>query len=269
MEASELLDPFERMLESLFPPERVRAIEHGDVSTSAWNEVANSGFLDALVPDEHGGAGLSLNDVVPLWLALGRHAVPLPIAETMVVRALDAAEEREASNGPLSLADCTAEPPCGRDALAGLVRAATIAGAASRLLDMTIAYANERLQFGRPIGKQQAVQQQLAVMAQDVVAVRLMVETACATADPWPTREAAACTKSCASLAAPRIAGIAHAVHGAIGISEEYDLQLFTRLLHGQRLADGSESLWNRELGEGLLASHASVLDHLRDKVFP
>lgn len=268
MVESELLAPFERMLASLFSPEAVRSLERGKDSEEAWKELAESGFLDALVSEEHGGAGLVLADILPLWLALGRHAVPLPVAETMVARALLAGGETP--DGPLALADIDPAnaPPCGIDALAGLVRAAIIAGAAGRLLDLTVAYANERVQFGRPIGKQQAVQQQLAVMAEEVVAVRLAVETAGATTDPWPTREAAACAKANASAAAPRIAGIAHAVHGAIGISEEYDLQLFTRLLHAQRLADGSETLWNRELGTALLDGDTTVLDFLRERVF-
>lgn len=268
MTASELLEPFERMLESLFPPVRVRAFERGEDASEAWAEIAESGFLDALVPESDGGAVLPLAQVLPLWLALGRHAVPLPVAETMVARALLAGDETP--HGPMALTqiDPANAPPCGIDALAGLIRAALIAGAAGRLLDMTVTYANDRVQFGKPIGKQQAVQQQLAVLAEEAVAVRLAVETAGASAQPWPTREAAACAKACASAAAPRIAGIAHAVHGAIGISEEYDLQLFTRLLHAQRLEDGSETLWNREVGTALLASEASVLDFLRERVF-
>jgi acyl-CoA dehydrogenase len=59
----------------------------------------------------------------------------------------------------------------------------------------------------------------------------------------------AAIAKHGASLAAGQVAAIAHAVHGAIGISEEYDLQLLTRRLHGWRLADGSEGHWAGVLG--------------------
>src|SRR3546814_5045461 len=60
-------------------------------------------------------------------------------------------------------------PEGGLRLLAALVRAASIAGAAGALLDRTVRYANERVQFGRAIGKQQAVQQQLAVMAEQCV----------------------------------------------------------------------------------------------------
>jgi len=53
------------------------------------------------------------------------------------------------------------------------------------------------------------------------------------------------------------IAAIAHAVHGAIGISEEHDLQLFTRSLHEWRAADGSEGYWSAILGRVRLADEA------------
>ena len=45
------------------------------------------------------------------------------------------------------------------------------------------------------------------------------------------------------------MAEAAHAVIGAIGISAEHDLQLYTRRLHAMRLAHGSESHWQRVLG--------------------
>jgi len=240
MEASELLEPFERMLADLFPAARVRAIDAGDPGAAEWAAIEQSGFLDALVAEDVGGAGLSVADVVPLLMALGCHAVPLPVGETM----LDRAGHRDTN----------------------LLRAAQIAGAGDRVLAMSVAYANERIQFGKPIGRQQAVQQQLAVMAEDVVAVRLAVQLAATRG--WPSPEAAAVAKSIAAQAAPRIANIAHAVHGAIGISAEYDLQLYTRRLHQWRLDGGAETHWNRQLGAAVLAAPESALDWVRANLF-
>ena len=56
------------------------------------------------------------------------------------------------------------------------------------------------------------------------------------------------------------VASGAHAVHGAIGITEEYDLQLFTRRLHAWRLADGSERYWARVIGEAVWIRMLAVL---------
>ncbi len=154
-------------------------------------------------------------------------------------------------------------PAEGLRLLAAVLRSTMIAGAAGRLLETTVAFANERVQFGKPIGRQQVLQQNIAVMAQDTVAVRIAAQMACAYAlEPNP--QAAAVAKVIASTAAPRIAAASHAIHGAIGISEEFDLQLLTRRLHEWRLADGSERYWSSRLGAERLASNAGSVDWVR-----
>ena len=158
--------------------------------------------------------------------------------------------------------------PGGLRRAAAVLRAALIAGAADRLTTMTADYANERIQFGKPIGKQQALQQQLAVMAEDMVAARIAAHIGGAASFP-PALAAAATAKSVASSAAARVAAIAHAVHGAIGISAEYDLQLYTRRLQAWRLADGSESYWNRLLGAERLAAPSGSVDFVRTALAP
>jgi acyl-CoA dehydrogenase len=160
-----------------------------------------------------------------------------------------------------------AAPACGLRAVAAIVRAAAIAGAGDRLLNMTIAYANERVQFGKPIGKQQALQQQLAVMAEQVVAARIAAQIGCAGGFP-PAVAAAAVAKQVSSAGATLIADTAHAVHGAIGISEEFDLQLYSRRLREWRLADGSEGYWAGVLGAERLAAGGEVtVDFIRDRL--
>ncbi len=321
MDVSELLDPFERLLADVSTPAAIRAIEAEGDASRLWAACAQSGFLDALVPEAAGGAGLSLADVAPLLIALGRHAAPVPVAETMVARALLARAGIAIPQGPIVLAtarggfagavplalvashvlvdtgdalvlsalcDATVEPtgvhndlaarlswagaPSGPTlpspegglrAIAAIIRAAAIAGAADRLLDMTVSYANERVQFGKPIGKQQALQQNLAVMAEQAVSARLAAQAGCAGGFP-PSLQAAAVAKQVASAVAAHIANTAHAVHGAIGISEEFDLQLFTRRLHEWRLADGSESWWAQVLGALRLGVDATSADFVR-----
>lgn len=320
MDINELLEPFVRMLDAAATPAVVRAVEHGGSADALWDEIAQSGFLDALVAEEHGGAGLSLADIEPLIEAMGARAVPLPVAETMVARALLASAGVAAPEGPIALVTSLAQPvPCGLvakaalvdcgDALvlcdmaqfspaptgvinslaarisgtpegptlprqatglrpvAAVVRAALIAGAAARLCDVTTAYASERVQFGKPIGRQQSLQQMLAVMAEDMIACRIAAQLGASHGLEVPVA-AAATAKVTTSTAAPRIAASAHAVHGAIGISEEYDLQLFTRRLHEWRMADGSESYWSQILGEQRLAASVTSVDWIRQGVF-
>ena len=66
------------------------------------------------------------------------------------------------------------------------------------------------------------------------------------------------------SEAAPRVANTRHALHGAIGVTEEYDLQLLTRRLHEWRLAHGADSHWHRIVGEQVLGSGSTLAEFVR-----
>jgi acyl-CoA dehydrogenase len=140
-------------------------------------------------------------------------------------------------------------------AFGAALHAALLAGAMQKVFDMTLAYANDRRQFGKSIGKFQAIQHQISDMAEHVVAASIAAEAAFQTDGDLPAPLASAIAKSRASEAAVTVASIAHAVHGAIGVTEEYDLQLFTRRLHEWRIAHGSEACWNQVIGHAVLAS--------------
>lgn len=145
------------------------------------------------------------------------------------------------------------------------LRTAQIAGGLDAVLDLTLRYAGERVQFGRPLAKFQALQQQIAVLAEDTFASRMAAATACdsGAATPLPSRAAAG--KVVASEAASRACAIAHAVHGAMGIAEEHDLQLFTRRLLAWRMQYGSESYWARRAGGDLLRDRGAAWEFVRN----
>jgi acyl-CoA dehydrogenase len=140
---------------------------------------------------------------------------------------------------------------------AATVRASAIAGLARRVLDMSANYTRTRQQFGKPICEFQAIQQQLAVLAEECAAASMAANIGCGATGLHPTLLAAAIAKMRASSAAEQIRSISHALHGAIGFSEEYDLQLLTRRLAEERMADGSESYWAQMIGEARLTSSA------------
>jgi acyl-CoA dehydrogenase len=133
-------------------------------------------------------------------------------------------------------------------------RAQQMAGGLIRLTAMTTQYAQDRTQFGRPLGKFQAIQQNLAVLAGQTAA-------ACAAADLAAEGVAAkngqagmrmpliAAGKGRAGEAAGIGAGIAHQVHGAIGFTLEHGLNFITRRLWSWRDEFGNETEWNRLLG--------------------
>jgi acyl-CoA dehydrogenase len=132
-----------------------------------------------------------------------------------------------------------------------LLRAAQMAGAMEAALDIATQYANERVQFGRAIGKFQAIQQQMAVLAEHTAASLVAVENAArAVAEDRPSAAfACAAAKVRAGEAAGKVAEIAHQVHGAIGFTAEYRLHYVTRRLWSWRDEFGNEAYWARELG--------------------
>jgi acyl-CoA dehydrogenase len=122
-------------------------------------------------------------------------------------------------------------------------------------LEITVEYATQRNQFGRPIGNFQAIQHQLAAAAGEVASARVAAQQAyLAIAAGRNQLFACAVAKARASDAAGVIARTAHQVHGAIGYTREYQLQRYTRRIQAWRGEFGSSALWSRRLGEMVLA---------------
>ncbi|MFI5015656.1 MAG: acyl-CoA dehydrogenase family protein, partial [Hyphomicrobiales bacterium] len=125
----------------------------------------------------------------------------------------------------------------------------------SRALALSVQYAQTRVQFGRPIGKFQAIQQNLAVLAGQSAAAMAAADMAAQALDrglaPLPVGAAKARAGEAASIAA----GLAHQAHGAIGFTEEYELHHVTRRLWSWRDEFGNEAEWNAIVGRAALAA--------------
>jgi acyl-CoA dehydrogenase len=134
-------------------------------------------------------------------------------------------------------------------ALGAFARAAQIAGGLDAVLGLSIAYANERQQFGRPIGKFQAVQQSLAVLAEEAAAANCAGQAAASALDLGDASLETAAAKLRANMAAGRGGAIAHQVHGAIGFTREHPLNRSTRRLIAWRSEFGGDRLWSARLG--------------------
>jgi hypothetical protein len=143
-----------------------------------------------------------------------------------------------------------------------LFRAAQMAGAMEAALALSTRYANDRVQFGRPIAKFQAIQHQLALLAEQAAAASVAVESAAiaVAADRPSSALAVAAAKIRAGEAAGKVAEIAHQVHGAIGFTHEHSLHRLTRRLWSWRDEFGNESHWSRELGRAVTAAGADAL---------
>jgi acyl-CoA dehydrogenase len=315
-----------RILEDQCTLMHVRAIEAGNSANTLWQHIEEAGFADTLVTESHGGAELSLRDVYPMMALCGEYLLPIPLAETMLARALLCKANLEWPTGSicfgegLSISNGLVVCPRAYSAtaadwvLASMDRklyllpvpgaateslgvsldrhlqwsgqrlqsldisfdvdvrvmqacaaAAQLAGAMQHVFGMTLAYANERQQFGRAIGKFQAIQHQLAVMAEQVSAATMAAQIGCGSAGPLPKRLNVAIAKARTSEAALEVAASSHSIHGAIGFTSEFDLQLFTRRLHSLRQTAGSESYWHDVAGESLCNAKLGVLDFARE----
>ncbi len=104
--------------------------------------------------------------------------------------------------------------------------AAQALGIAQAALDASVAYAKERVQFGKPIATLQAIQWMIADMATEIDAARLLVYRAASCMDndrPYSTEGAMA--KLFASETATRVAGKAIQIHGGYGYTESYPVE--------------------------------------------
>ncbi|MGE0742386.1 MAG: acyl-CoA dehydrogenase family protein [Hyphomonadaceae bacterium] len=139
------------------------------------------------------------------------------------------------------------------------VRTAQIAGALDAALALSIQYANERSQFGKPIGKFQAVQQNLAVFAEEAAAVNSAGQAAAQALDCGDGGFEIAAAKLRANMAASIGAATAHQVHGAIGFTQEHTLQRYTRRLTAWRSEFGGERFWGERIGAAVSARGAEL----------
>jgi alkylation response protein AidB-like acyl-CoA dehydrogenase len=127
---------------------------------------------------------------------------------------------------PLAIDDLEFLSDCGAVAVT-----AESVGAAEAALAMTTAYAKERIQFGSPIGKYQGVKHRLAEMFVDIESFKSLLYYAAWTVDDAPSElpRAASLAKAYASDAFARIGIDGVQLHGAIGFTAEYDIQLYLK----------------------------------------
>lgn len=307
------------------------AAERGEFPKELWAALEDVGLTRAWLHEYAGGAGLSVADAMVALRRSAYHALPVPLAETLVAGRLLTEAGIALPDGPLTIAgtgpgaapailrregaggrlagtalrvpwagDCphavlaavdgdegflvlaaigdavretagnlASEPRCTvaledvrvvalapmadaaeRILLEGaLARSVQMAGALEAAMDIALRYSGERVQFGRPIAKFQAVQHMLAMMAGHVATARAAADQAVEAdaASPSPLRVAIA--KSRSGEAAGRGAETVHQVLGAIGFTREHALHYQTRRLWSWRDEFGNETFWQQRLG--------------------
>jgi acyl-CoA dehydrogenase len=143
------------------------------------------------------------------------------------------------------------------EAEGALVRAVQMSGAMSRVLDHCLTWANDRVQFGRPIARFQAIQHLMAELAAESAAAGASTLMAVEAVADRSDRFAVAVAKARTGEAAGRVCAIAHEVFGAMGFTQEHSLHYATRRLWSWRNEFGSEVQWQTEIGRTIAAGGA------------
>ena len=201
----------------------------GEAATAGMAPIEAAGFAQLLVSEADGGFGGDWGDVFAVLRLAGAQVPQLPVGELIV-------------GGEVSR-------PIG-----AFIRVAQAAGAMDAALAMSIDYVNTRQQFGKPLGKFQAVQQVLAIFATEAAAVNVAGAAAATALDKaGGDVDAALFEIASAKLRTNKAIGqatsIAHQVHGAVGFTQDYDLHKLTGPLLDWRSDHGNDAYWADILG--------------------
>lgn len=140
-----------------------------------------------------------------------------------------------------------------------LLRSASMVGAMESALDLSLAYADQREQFGKPISSFQAVQHHLVAVAEETMCAAMGIQLAAA-ANPDQQEFAVAAAKNTAGVAAAVVTKRAHQVHAAIGVTQEHALPWFTKRLWAWQDEFGTTRQWSAVLGRELIAGGGAAL---------
>ena len=132
-------------------------------------------------------------------------------------------------------------------------KCAEMVGGSQQVLDMTVEYAQQRVQFGRPIGSFQAVQHHCANMATDVEGTRYITyQAAWRLSEGLPSELEVATAKAWVSEAYQRVCALGHQCHGAIGFTKEHNMQLYSRRAKAAELAFGDADLHLEKVADAI-----------------
>lgn len=128
---------------------------------------------------------------------------------------------------------------------AAVAKCCAMVGAMQQMLEMTVGYAKERVQYDHPIGSLQVIQHYCANMATDVEGSRFSTyQAAWMLSEGLPSRKEVAIAKAWLSEASERVIALAHQIHGAIGCTIDHDLQYYTRRAKAVQLSYGDADFY-------------------------
>jgi alkylation response protein AidB-like acyl-CoA dehydrogenase len=136
---------------------------------------------------------------------------------------------------------------------ATVAKCAEMVGMAQVAFDMSVDYAKNRVQFGRPIGSFQAIKHKCSDMIIDVDGSRFITfRAAWCLAEGLDAEQEVSMAKAWTSDACRRVCAQAHQIHGGIGFTKEYDLQLYFRRAKQGEVFYGDADLHREVVAQGV-----------------
>lgn len=133
-------------------------------------------------------------------------------------------------------------------------------GAAERLLQMGIDYANTRNAFGKPIGEYQGIQWMLADSAVEIQAAKLLVlNAAWAAENGQDARHLASMAKFYGAGTANRVVDRVLQIHGGMGIAKEMPIERWYRELRKYRIFEGTDEILRQTIARNLLKGRGNL----------
>jgi len=215
---------------------RTRAVLSGDSHLVSGSKrfVPDAHLADRFLCAARTGRGTKGEDGISVFLVETRS--PGIRLQDMKSAGGDRQFEIRLSRVPVRQEQCVGEPAAGgvviRDTLqkAAVGRCAEMIGGARAVLDMALAYAKERIQFGRPIGSFQAVQHHFADMWTDIHGSRYLYRKAALSIDRGGAAAGeVAMAKVRTGEAYRRVTTLGHQIFGAIGFTREHDMHRYHR----------------------------------------
>jgi len=136
---------------------------------------------------------------------------------------------------------------------AAIAKCAEMVGGAQRVLEKTVDYVKQRVQFGQPIGAFQAIQHHCANMATDVETSRFITyQAAWRLSEGLPCNQEAAMAKAWVSDAYKRVTLLGHQCIGGVGFMEDHDLPLYSKRAMGAEIAFGDADFHREAVAQEL-----------------
>jgi alkylation response protein AidB-like acyl-CoA dehydrogenase len=221
-----------------------------------------SGGVDDLLE----GAGVDAlvipveRDAAVDWFALDAVAAGVHVTDQPSLDATQRLGSLTCSRAPATrLGSCSAAVARAALQRARVLSAANAAGAAARALDLSVAYAKQRHQFGQPIGRFQAVKHQLADMLINLENAKSAVYNGAEAID-GDRHDRVLAVLMAKAVATENAVAVVHAaiqVHGGIGFTWEHDLHLLLRRAKSMQLVLGDPDVHFDAIGAALFAQRS------------